>query len=55
MRKRLIAIAAGILGLGVPIMVAWLSRRGPRPWDVGRPDWTDAPAPRVVQGPAETL
>jgi len=34
MRKRLIALAGALLGLGVPIVVAWLSRRGPRPWQV---------------------
>jgi hypothetical protein len=37
MRKRLMTLAGAVIGLGVPILVAWLSRRGPRPWDPGRP------------------
>jgi RND superfamily putative drug exporter len=45
MRKRLIALAGAVLGLGVPIVVAWLSRRGPRPWAV------DVPPPPGVQPP----
>jgi trehalose monomycolate/heme transporter len=43
MRKRLIAIAAGILGLGVPLMVAWLRRReAPEPAAASQPTLASA-------------
>jgi RND superfamily putative drug exporter len=38
-------LAGAVLGLGVPIIVAWLSRRGPRPWDPGELPAPAAPAP----------
>ena len=49
MRKRLITLAGAVLGLGVPLIVAWLSRRGPRPWDPGEP-----PSPPPSTGTSAT-
>ena len=55
MRKRLFTIAGAVIGLGVPVLVAWLSRRGPRPWDPGQPAvappaTTAVPPPRLMDG-----
>jgi RND superfamily putative drug exporter len=46
MRKRLIALAGALLGLGVPIIVAWLSRRDPQPWQA-------APEPATAAEPTQ--
>ncbi len=50
MRKRLIAVAAAVLGLGVPIVLAWLNRQ-----EGGAPlDPPAAPVLRVTERPGPT-
>ncbi len=51
MRKRLAAIGLGVIGLGVPLLVAWFARRDRHPDGVTDPAPGPAPASLVVADP----